>query len=229
MELDKNIDILEDTIVKWDTEILEILLKDRSTKSNILWATDNYAQYDYLDGNLNGITKYQKGDFILSSLITKEKTTLIQPRISKFNDIQFNRTRNMGEVFTPAWLCNKQNNLIDDAYFNKENVFNQSTHNGWITNYEKIDFSSLKGSWEDYVLLNRLEITCGEAPYLVNRYDTTTGDIITLKDRVGLLDRKLRVINENIKNKNEWQKWVKLAYQSIYGYEFQGDNLLLAR
>ena len=43
------------------------------------------------------------------------------------------------------------------------------------------------------------------------------------------MDRKLRVINENTNTEDEWYKWVIRAYQSTYGYEYQGDNLLLAR
>lgn len=43
------------------------------------------------------------------------------------------------------------------------------------------------------------------------------------------MDRKLRVVNENTDNETEWFKWVLRAYQSVYGYEFQGDNLLIAR
>ena len=64
---------------------------------------------------------------------------------------------------------------------------------------------------------------------MVSRYDTTTGEYIGVGDRIGLLDRKLRVINENIDNKQEWFRWVIKAYQSTYGYEFQSDNLLIAR
>ena len=76
----------------------------------------------------------------------------------------------------------------------------------------------------------RLEISCGEAPYLVSRYDTVTGKPITdIYRRVGLLDRKLRVVNENTDNESDWYKWTKKAYQSVYGYEYQGDSLLLAR
>ena len=74
-----------------------------------------------------------------------------------------------------------------------------------------------------------MEITCGEAPYLVSRYDTVTGKPIKVQKRIGLLDRKLRVINENVDDASDWFLWVKKAYQSIYGYEYQGDNLLLAR
>ena len=66
-----------------------------------------------------------------------------------------------------------------------------------------------------------LEIACGEAPFLTNRYDAETGEIIPINQRVGILDRKLR----NAKNLDE----AKRALQSIYGYELQGDSLLIAR
>lgn len=75
----------------------------------------------------------------------------------------------------------------------------------------------------------RLEITCGEAPYIVSRYDAATGELIEIGKRIGILDRKLRVVNENTDNESDWFKWVLRAYQSVYGYEFQGDNLLIAR
>lgn len=75
----------------------------------------------------------------------------------------------------------------------------------------------------------RLEITCGEAPYLVSRYDTVTGETIPLGSRIGLLDRKMRVVTENTDTYDTWMKWAKRAFESIYGFEYQGDNLLLAR
>ena len=74
-----------------------------------------------------------------------------------------------------------------------------------------------------------MEITCGEAPYLVSRYDTTTGLPIELKQRIGMLDRKLRVVSENTEKSGEWLKMAQEAYKNIYAYEWQGDNLLLAR
>ena len=82
---------------------------------------------------------------------------------------------------------------------------------------------------QSYVDSRRLEITCGEAPYVVSRYDAATGEIIPIRDRIGLLDRKLRVVNENADGDAEWLKWALRALQSSYGYEFQGDNLLIAR
>jgi len=36
-------------------------------------------------------------------------------------------------------------------------------------------------------------------------------------------------INENTTNETDWLLWATRAYQSVYGYEFQGDNLLIAR
>ena len=46
----------------------------------------------------------------------------------------------------------------------------------------------------------RLEMTCGEAPYLVSLYDTTSGERIPTRQRIGLLDRKLRVVKSDSDN-----------------------------
>jgi type II restriction enzyme len=76
----------------------------------------------------------------------------------------------------------------------------------------------------------RLEITCGEAPYLVSRYDVSTGKLIVPPiRRIGMLDRKLRIVNENTKAYDDWLKWTIRAFESCYGYEYQGDNVLIAR
>lgn len=63
----------------------------------------------------------------------------------------------------------------------------------------------------------------------MSRYDTVTGQRIPLSDRVGILDRKLRVVNENAESDDDWLKWSWRAVESVYGFEYQGDNLLLAR
>lgn len=80
-----------------------------------------------------------------------------------------------------------------------------------------------------YVDERRLEITCGEAPYLVSRYDAVSGEPLELKDRIGMLDRKMRVVAETTESEEEWLKWSERAFQSVYGFEFQGDSLLIAR
>ena len=43
------------------------------------------------------------------------------------------------------------------------------------------------------------------------------------------MDRKLRVVSENTETEEDWYSWAVQAYKSIYGYEWQGDNILIAR
>ena len=189
------IDIKEDYLLELSQEVLDTLLRDHTTGKNIFCATHDYEslgkEYDYHAP-------------IMPELITGERGMTIRPRVLKSKENQTGRSKDMAEVFTPSWICNAQNNLVDDALPNDT-------------------------TWQDYVRLTCLEITCGEAPYLVSRYDATTAAPIALEKRIGLLDRKLRLINENAKSKEEWLEWARIAYQNIYGYEWQGDNLLLAR
>ena len=74
-----------------------------------------------------------------------------------------------------------------------------------------------------------MELTCGEAPFLVSRYDATTGEPIAISERVGILDKKLQIVNDLYLSDEEWLVQVRHAFQSTYGYEWQGDSLLLAR
>ena len=74
-----------------------------------------------------------------------------------------------------------------------------------------------------------LELTCGEAPFLVSRYDSTTGEPIAINERIGVLDKKLHIVNDQQLSDEEWIVQVRKAFQSTYGYEWQGDSLLLAR
>lgn len=203
-----------------DIALLKILLRDKTTKKNILWGTNEYA---YLGEG------YSATDEIFPSDI-EGITSIITPRVVKSKEAQTTRIRGMAEVFTPSWVCNKQNNLVDSAWFGRENVFNVEMENGWQTVATPVLFTTEKGkSWQDYVKANRLEITCGEAPYLASRYDAVSGEIIPVSDRIGLLDRKLRVVSENVHAESDWYFWVRNAFQSVYGYDLQGDNVLLAR
>ena len=178
-------------------EVLEQLLRDHTTRKNIFWATNDYETMG--EG-------YRYNDEIMPERITGAFSKVVKPRVLKSKEQQTDRSKEMAEVFTPSWICNAQNNLVDEAWF-----------------------ADKARTWEDYVRNTCLEITCGEAPYLVSRYDTTTGDLIPLPKRIGLLDRKIHMINEHVENPDEWLTWVKTAYQNIYGYEWQGDNLLIAR
>lgn len=214
-----NIDIKENNLYRLDSRLLDILLADRTTKKNLIWATDNYAS--------RGVG-YQSGDQISVFSIIKRNGSIIKPRVEKSKKEQSERVKSKAEVFTPSWICNAQNNLIDNAWFERENVFNIETEKGWIASKSKIVFPDGK-TWQDYVKENRLEITCGEAPYLVSRYDTVTGEEIPIEKRIGLLDRKLRIVSENVDIESEWIEWAKKAFKSVYGFDWQGDNVLLAR
>jgi hypothetical protein len=213
------VDIKENILASLDIRILKILLKDKTTRKNIIWATDDYQYLGY---------EYFAEKEIFPGLITGFYGNVIRPRIEKSKQEQTSRVRNKAEVFTPSWVCNKQNNLVDAAWFGRENVFNVEIENGWEPITEKIAFPEGK-TWQDYVKANRLEISCGEAPYLVSRYDTVTGEPISVERRIGLLDRKLRIVCENCDSKQEWIEWAIKAVQSVYGYDWQGDNVLLAR
>lgn len=215
------IDVNEEVIHKLNPDLWAILLYDRTTRKNILWATNDYSDL--------GI-EYNAGSEIKSHLITGVNVKIIRPRVMKAAEQKEGRTRDKAEVFTPSWVCNAQNNLVDDQWFGRENVFNYTSGITWTATTEKIVFPE-KGlkTWKRYVDAKRLEITCGEAPYLASRYDAVTGTPIPIKERIGFLDRKLRVVNENTETEEEWKLWARHAVESVYGFEFQGDNLLLAR
>lgn len=220
MQFEEKLDVIEEDIAQYSRELLDILLKDRTTNENIIWATSDYISHGEL---------YAATEQINASLITGVYSKLIQPRVAKAHGQKNSRTRDKAEVFTPSWICNAQNNLVDERWFGRPNVFNIPQDSTW-TATERVVFSEDKQhTWKQYVDARRIEVSCGEAPYLVSRYDTVTGEPIELLSRIGLLDRKLRVVTENTSDESEWLKWAYRAYESVYGFEFQGDNLLLAR
>ena len=199
--------------------VLNRLLMDKTTGKNIIWATDSYS--DRGKG-------YQRDQQMLFEQVIK--SGFLQPRILKSLDVQKERTKKNAEVYTPAWICNLMNNQIDQDWFDDKKGFNQQEDKNWIVNADHISFLNQdKKTWEEYVSRKVLEITCGEAPFLVSRYDSSTGNPIAIQDRVGLFDRKLRVVTENTNNFEDWYKWALKALKSTYGYEFQGDSLLIGR
>lgn len=225
-------DINETRLYEEYPDVMETLLKDHTTRKPIFWATDSYAEDE--DGKKK--EGYQFCDPItIEKIIGDENGQVIRPRALKTPEEQAQRTKDKAEVFTPSWVCNAQNNLIDDAWFGRKDVFNhefvdEEGNHTWAETVEPIVFTDEKGkTWKDYVRDTRMEITCGEAPYLVSRYDTVTGQTIPLAHRIGLLDRKLRVVSENTDNTKDWLKMAQDAYKNTYGYEWQGDSLLLAR
>lgn len=193
------IDVRE-CILRRSGDLLNILLCDHSGSPE---ANIIWAtdSYEHL-GPEFGLKKQ-----ILPDLVTGKHQDLIQPRAAKTLKEQRKRTQEKAEVFTPLKTIGKINRLAEQSGLpNKKN-------------------------WQAYVRELRLEITCGEAPFIVTRYNPTahTGKLITLKNRVGFLDRKLRTVSRFCQDKTTWLKWAKKAFKASYGYEWQGDNVLLAR
>ena len=208
------INIGDDILRLQSLKLLKKLLVDKTTKKNIMWATDAYK-------GKSG--DYERNKEMTEALITGRNADVIKTRARKAMEQQSERTKQHAEVFTPLWIVQKMNDHADEVWFGCPNVFFQD---GIPT--ERVGFPKEK-TWQSYVDSRRLEITCGEAPYLVTRYDVETGEAIPIKQRVGILDRKLRVVTENALSESEWLKWAYRAMEATYGYEFQGDNVLIAR
>ncbi|MDR3289184.1 MAG: restriction endonuclease subunit M [Peptococcaceae bacterium] len=193
-------DVLENDIRTHMPRILEILLLDRTTSTTSTLKNIIWANDNYQE---YGATAYAAAAQIKPELITGKRGSLIMPRALKTKALQKERTRVKAEVFTPTWIVRKQNDAVDESY--KGDALEAYTRRKW------------------------LEITCGEAPYMATRYDMETGGLVPLAERAGFVDRKLARINNEITDKAEWQRLVELAYKSSYGFEWNGDSLLLAR
>lgn len=188
----------------------------------------------------NGIIWASNDDnHVFNDVIKPGDLKHILTRTQKSAEARKNRTKMKAEVFTPSWVCSLQNDMADDYIFEKEGVFGKVDvpNKTWIPNKNKIPFDSINDRIE-FIISRRMEITCGEAPYICQRYDATTGlEIPVINDdgsyaRSGILDRKLRVITENDElnaDNDTWCELAKVALKSTYGYEWQGDNLLIAR
>lgn len=192
-------DIQENILFSKYSEILDILLIDRTTSMPSRKRNIIWANDNYLKYG----KYYTANSQIKPKLITGQMGHIIKPRALKTDEMQKQRTKSKAEVFTPMWIVKKQNDILEQAY--------------------------VDDNLETYIGRKWLEITCGEAPYMATRYEMETGKIIPLPQRVGFVDKKLSRINANVHDKAEWQLLVEKAYQASYGFEWNGDSLLLAR
>ena len=222
IEHEGDIGFVEAFAKRWPRAVFETLLRDRTTGKNIIWADSEYEELG--DG-------YAGDDEVtVEKIFGEDGSSVVKPRIAKEAERQNRRTKTRAEVFTPSWLCNKMNNDLDEAWFGKRYLFNVEGMGGWSGTELHIPFSkSTKHGWQSYIKSTRLEITCGEAPFICSRYDTVTGEALPIRERIGIIDRKLRVVNENVKTRKTWIKWAHESLKATYGFEYQGDNLLIAR
>ena len=194
------VNIFENNLRDKIPSIFNILLIDRTKSTKRCIKNIIWANENYIKYDAK---KYSATSEIKIELITGEYANIIQPRVLKAAQLQKKRTRTIAEVFTPIEILKQQNDEIDKNYQNDD--------------------------LETYTKRTWIEITCGEAPYIVTRYDVVTGRLMHLDERVGFLDRKLRKINKECNIKDKWKELVKEAYKASYGFEWNGDSLLLAR
>ena len=83
------IDLNENNLYRLDHELLTILLKDRSSGNNIIWATDNYTHKG---------TGFQRHDHIEISAITGYHGSVVKPRVEKSKKEQLDRIKQKAEV-----------------------------------------------------------------------------------------------------------------------------------
>lgn len=223
-------DIFNNDIIKdFGRDALELLLVDQSVTvakndgktHHIFWAINDYEAcgegYGFFDEiNINAITG--------------ENSNVVIPRVLKRKELQKKRIKAKAEIFTPSWMCNFMVNNLDELFFGNREVFNKEINDrhNWVVNPGKIQMPEGK-TWQEYVKIRWMEYCCGEAPFIVSRYDTTTGEAIPIESRIGFLDRKLRIVSENTESEEAWLRGAQMAYQNTLGNEWAGDSLLLAR
>ena len=133
------------------SNLLKLLLKDKTTKQNIIFATTAYS----IDGN-----PIKETDQMTETILRGFNSCEIQPRVLKSQEQQQERTRAKAEVFTPSWICNKMNNHCDEEWFGRTGIFNIELENGWKVTNSPVPFEH-EGDWMKYIDSKRLEITCG--------------------------------------------------------------------
>ena len=161
LKISENIDIKEEDIAQFNKgAILKELLTDHTKRhfcrqqtgdknadAFIIWATNDYVED-------NG-DEYRFECEIRPELVTGDHRYIIMPRVLKDKIQQAKRSKDKAEVFTPSWVCNAQNNLIDEAWFGRKDVFNReyTSEEGehlWEPT-EIVDFEGTGKSWEDYI------------------------------------------------------------------------------
>lgn len=204
METNENIiiNLAEDIERYAKNGVLDVLLSDQTTGKNIVWATAAYEERG---------AAYSAESEITREAITKSNLGVIKTRVEKAIEDQASLTKSFAEVFTPTWICKLMINEADSL------------------NLTGVDLLSDVKEKRSYIRTRILEITCGEAPFITNRYDAADGAYIPFEERIGILDRKLTVVKDISTSRNTWKRWAEEALKSVYGYEYQGDNLLIAR
>ena len=150
---------------------LSVLLKDRSTGKNIIWATDPPGElaFKYTDRQPITVEQMQSTGF-----------EAVQPRMMKESGAQQERTKKKGEVFTPAWICCLMNNQLDEIWFRRKRRLPCKVTEQSRENLQGPIFFQKGRKWQTYVDSRRLEICCGGSAVsgiLINLAYSQNGDL----------------------------------------------------
>lgn len=175
-----DVDISEQDIWDYEPDVLNKLLIDHTMSAkaraeendqtkvvNIFWATSDYEELREGDAKEG----YRYDDQIMPEKIIGQNGRVIMPRVLKDKQLQIDRTKDKAEVFTPSWVCNAQNNLIDEAWFGRKDVFNHEVVNetgthSWIPTEGKIEFpdgNSEMKTFITYEMLRGEQVEKGES------------------------------------------------------------------
>lgn len=230
----ESVDIAADIARFAELGVLDTLLLDCSIGKNIVWASNSLGAKG---------AGYWAKDEIVAWMITGANAGAVRTRAEKAREERAALTKAHAEVFTPTWVCKQMIDYADSAWWESLHASQQGQlgigEDGAKGGSKKNATSSATGPWldkewqsqhwQEYVASPRLEITCGEAPFLVNRYNADTGEIVPPEQRTGILGRKLALVGQASNNRKKWMKWAAVALQSVYGYELLGSSLLIAR
>lgn len=214
---------LESTLSRWGDTLLRTLLSDFTTRKPIRWASEGVSDLG---------AGFGRWDTLTPARVRKAlKRGFLRPRAAKRAEERLARVRVYGEVFTPAGVCKRMTDVADESWLLRATASEETPPSDLFLCLPvaptPLRFCAGR-AWQDYVRRRCLEIACGEAPFLTARYDVATGETLPWALRYGLLDRKLRALPICL-NRQAWHLWARRAYAATYGYEYQGDNLFLAR
>lgn len=174
--------------------VLDTLLKDKSTGKNIIWATDppeelQTVMYEPVTDR-SQITTQQLG-------LTHYEVVL--PRMMKQTDTQQQRTRKKGEVFSPAWVCNKMNNALDADWFRglgaeeSAGQFTVELPQGWNTVETPVQFPVCKGRMKRQ---KKFSIYVRKIPTLViGSYNDQCVILQAVKDNAKIHTAELKIVD----------------------------------
>lgn len=176
-------------------------MNDIQTAINQLY--DARLLWDILRDHTTGdsITGEDGEPLKINDIVGEQPIHPIIPRWQKAKEAQAARTRKRAEVYTPSWVVGKMVGAID---------------------------TEAPMDWREYLRTTWLEITCGEGAYITTRYEMDSGAPIPEPERVGILDRKLRLLREHLSEIGERPSTADVV-RTVYGYEYQADSLLIAR